>query len=156
MSTEKIFYPIKKILLPTDGSEYSLKAAKYAVEIASKHGSKITLLHVMQLNLPDATSPIKINDLNSTRIVVEDQESAIERAKNVMKKTREIIEKAGIKVETEFYSYGNVSKIILETAKNFDLIVIGHKGLTGLKHIMLGSVAEAVSRNAPCPVLIVR
>jgi len=45
MSKQHLFYPIKKILLPTDGSEHSIKAAKYAAEIATKHGSKVTLLH---------------------------------------------------------------------------------------------------------------
>ncbi len=49
-------------------------------------------------------------------------------------------------------------QIIVETAKmeNFDLIVLGHKGMGGLKHLMLGSVAEGVCGAAPCLVLMVR
>jgi nucleotide-binding universal stress UspA family protein len=61
-------------------------------------------------------------------------------------------------VETEFFLSGNVAEIIVETAgeEGFDLIVMGSRGLGGLQHLMLGSVAEAVTRRAPCPVLIVR
>jgi len=158
MPTEFIFYPIKKILLPTDGSEYSLKASKYAAEIAKNHGSKVTILHVMELKLPAAKHPISFHDLDSAIIAVEDEAPIKERAKKVMEKSEEILKSANVPIETEYISFGKVDRIIVETAEKekFDLIVMGHKGLGGIKEVMLGSVTEGVSRNAPCPVLIVR
>lgn len=158
MSTESIFYPIKKILLPVDGSEHSLMASKYAGEIAKKHGSKVTILYVMELRLPDAKYPIRFHELDSTTIEVEDEAIIKERAKKVMEKTKEILKSANVPIETEYISFGKVDRIIVETAEKekFDLIIIGHRGLSGIKEVMLGSVAEGVCRNSPCPVLIVR
>ena len=51
---------------------------------------------------------------------------------------------------------GVPSMTIVDSAEQYDLIVIGTHGRTGLKHIFLGSVAENVVRRAPCPVLTVR
>ena len=87
MSKESIFYPIKKILLPTDGSEVSLKAAKYAAEIAKRRGSKVTLLHVLEV--PNIGSLTEIgSDLTFYRVATVDElyvkregESVIERTK---------------------------------------------------------------------------
>ena len=67
MSDELFSYPIKKILLPTDGSKYSIKAARYAAKIAKKLDSKVTILHVMQLYFPSgpAREPIEFDNLES-------------------------------------------------------------------------------------------
>ena len=158
MAQTLIFYPIKKVLLPTDGSEYSLKAAKYCAEIAKKHGSEVTLLHVMPLHLPSVDHPIELHSLDLVVFEVESGDVIKARGKKVMEKTKAIFDELHVPVKTEYFSFGNIPQIIIETAKNenFDLIIMGHKGVGGLKHVMLGSVAERVCRNAPCPVLIVR
>ena len=158
MSKDEISYTIENILLPTDGSKYSIKAAKYAAEIAKKHGSKVTLLHVLELNLPNADYPIEFDDLKSVWIAIEDENEIKKRGVKVMNDTKTIFDKADVSVHTEYYSFGKVHQIIVETAKkeNVDLIIMGHQGLGGVKHLVLGSVAEEVCRSAPCPVLIIR
>ena len=158
MSEEIHFYPINKILLPTDGSKFSIKAAKYASKVAKKHNSKVTLLHVMHLHFPDEKKPIEIDDLESAVIEIEHEKEIKERAINIIEKTKKFFIEENIPFDTEYFLFGNIPEIIVNTAKkeNFDLIIMGHKGLTGLKHAMLGSVAERVCHIAPCPVLIIR
>jgi nucleotide-binding universal stress UspA family protein len=157
MLKETFFYPIKKILLPTDGSQYSLDAAKYAAEIVKKHDSDLVSLHVVESSLLNYSHHIG-HDLWGFRLAVSDETELKERGMKVMKKKQDVIRKAGILAETKYYCCGNPQDIIIEIAKkeHFDLIIMGHKGLTKLEHIRLGSVAEGVMRRAPCPVLIVR
>jgi len=157
MSKESIMYPIKKILLPTDGSKYSLHAAKYAAQIAKKHGSDVMILHVLELSLADY--PIELcSNLSFVRLAVPDETKIKERGRKAMGKTKEVLSKSGISAETKYYCCGNPRDVIIETTikENINLIIMGHKGLTVLEHIRLGSVAEGVMRSAPCPVLIVR
>lgn len=75
-----------------------------------------------------------------------------------MKKTREALESANVPIEMDYISFGKVDRIIVKIAENekFNLIVMGHRGLGGIKEEVLGSVAEGVCRNAPCSVLIVK
>jgi nucleotide-binding universal stress UspA family protein len=149
---------IDKVLVPTDGSQPSLKAAKYAAKLAKMAGAKVKIVHVMQVAVPGAKRPVELDGLNSVTIQIDDEEKIKKKGMDIMEKTREIFADQGIPVETEFFLSGNVAEIIVETAgeEGFDLIVMGSRGLGGLQHLMLGSVAEAVTRRAPCPVLIVR
>jgi nucleotide-binding universal stress UspA family protein len=158
MSDEVQFYPIKKILLPTDGSEFSLAAARYAAKVAKKHNSKVTILHVMGLHFADSEKPVKVDNLESVVIEMKEETEIKERAKNIMEKTKKNLMEENVTFDTEFYLYGNVPEIIINAAeeKNFDLIVLGHKGVGRMRQAMLGSVAERVSNTAPCPVLIIR
>ena len=149
---------IERVLVPTDGSQPSLKAARYAAKLAKMAGAKVKIVHVMQVAVPGARWPVELDGLNSVTIQVEDEEKIKKRGMDVMEKTRVCFTDEGVPVETEFFLSGNVAEIIVETAREegFDLIVMGNRGLGGLQHLMLGSVAEAVSRRAPCPMLIVR
>ena len=160
MSDEIHFYPINKILLPTDGSKFSIKAAKYAAKVAKKHDSKVTVLHVMDLPFPrkHKLEPIQIDDLESATIEIEQGRKLKDRAIKIINETTKFLIKENITFDTEYFLFGNISEIIVDTAEeeNFDLIIMGHKGLTGVKHAMMGSVAERVCHIAPCPVLIIR
>ncbi|MFC1803660.1 universal stress protein [Thermoproteota archaeon] len=158
MSDEIHFYPINKILLPTDGSKYSIKAAKYTAQVAKKHNSKVTLLHVMDCHLSSMEKPNEIDNIESVWIEIQHEKEIKERALNVINKTKKYFIEENLPVNTKYFLFGNIPEIIVETAKekNFDLIIMGHKGLTGVKHAMLGSVAERVCHIAPCPVLIIR
>jgi len=159
-SDEINFYPIKKILLPIDGSKYSKVATRYAAKVAKKNNSKITILHVMDVHFPRPPSrePIGLDDLESVIIEIEHSTEIKNRAINIVNEIKKILTSMNIPCDTEYYLFGNIPEIIVNTAKeeNFDLIIMGHKGLTGLKHAMLGSVAERVCHLAPCPVLIIR
>ena len=149
---------IDRVLVPTDGSQPSLKAARYAAKLAKVAGAKVKIVHVMQVAVPGARGPVELDGLNSVTIQVEDEERIKKRGIDIMERTRKFFTDEGVPVETEFFLSGNVAEIIVETAgdEGFDLIVMGSRGLGGLQNLMLGSVAEAVTRRAPCPVLIVR
>jgi nucleotide-binding universal stress UspA family protein len=139
----------KKILVPVDFSEHSTAALKAAVELASVFGSKLHLLHCYQIQ-PGAISPYgiaihssyfaKIRDAAS-RQLAEWQEKNVPTAISVDATTM-----------PESPSVG-----IVKTAKEIgaDLIVMGTRGLSGFKHVMLGSVAERTVRLAACPVMTV-
>ena len=145
---------LSKILLPTDGSRNSLRAARYAAEIAKKCGSKVTLLHVIE-STPIASSPIEIGI--DARLVVENETKIKERGKKVIEKTKKPFDRYSVPVETKYF-YGHTVRAIVETAEkeNFDVIIIGSRGLGGVKRLVLGSVANAVTHQASCPVFIIR
>ena len=132
--------------MPIDFSEHSAAALETAVEIAKAFGSKIRLLHCYQI-LPGGVSPYGValpsNYYDDIRKAAEQQ----------LQEWRERIAPGGVEVEstlmTEFPSHA-----IALTAEEIgaDLIVMGTRGLSGIKHVMLGSVAERTIRIAPCPV----
>jgi nucleotide-binding universal stress UspA family protein len=144
-----------KILLPTDGSNHSFKAAKYVAELAKICSSEVTLLHVLKTSVAD--DPIEV-EADTWISPIEDEKKIKERGKKVVEKTKEIFTESKIPVETKYFIYGHPSKAILETAEkeNFDLIVMGSHGLEGIKRFALGSVADRVARYSSCPVFIVR
>ena len=158
MSPENLFYPLKKILLPTDGSEYSIKAAKYCAEIATKHESKVTLLHVLEAFSAKKERLYLGSDLTLVSIAVEDERKIKERGKKIIESTKKIFEETEVPVSVKYFFGGNPARIIVDLAekKNYDLIVIGHRGIGGVKRLMIGSVTNEVSRMATCPVFIVK
>jgi nucleotide-binding universal stress UspA family protein len=157
VSEEIAYYPIEKILLPTDGSEFSLRAASYASKIAKDHNAQVTVLHVIELYL-ETERPIEIDDLESAVIELRHEREIKGIAEDIVDRTRKFLIEEGVPCDVEYILSRHVSEMIIDFAEknNFDLIIMGHKGLTGYRYTVLGSVAEKVSRHAPCPVLIVR
>ena len=135
------------ILVPVDFSEHSIKALQYACEIAMKYNARLDIIHVVEeVAYPQAYGVAK----SITKIITEKSH------KELQKICQEIVES-----KVKYYTYaiaGNGPYEILNFAgKNrSELIVISTHGLTGLKHFLLGSVAEKVIRRAPCPVLTVK
>ena len=135
------------ILVPTDFSEHSTRALDYAVELAHKLDAKVHVLNVMGLQF--AEYPIAI-----TSAMVDDL-MEINR-KTVADLIAARASKASFAPPT--FEVGDV-RVAIETAVRdlgADLIVMGTHGRTGLKRLVLGSVAEAVARCVTCPVLLVR
>jgi len=139
------FPSISKILVPTDLSEHSSAAFKYAVSIARKRDSKIFLLHVSQL--PAVTSVEAPPDVEE-----------------MMRSARYCLDKLAQTIPSEIgrelivrFGVVDSSRQIVEEAYNIpaDLIVITTHGYRGIKRIFYGSLAETVVRCAPCPVLVV-
>ena len=140
---------IEKILVPVDFSESSSVAVDHAIEFAKVFGASIDLLHSYQIT-PSAVVPYQV--AFPAGIFEELREAAKEQLAKVTAK----VESAG--VEGRMHLSQNLpSAAICDAAKDLssDLIVMGTRGLTGLKHIALGSVAERTVRSAPCPVLTV-
>ena len=140
---------INTILVPTDFSPDASAALERAVEFAKAFDARIHLLHAYQLAVPgtpwEFTYPAGLIDDIKTH------------AENSLGEVRQKIEASGVKATSEAV-VGPASLAITEAAKNLpaDLIVMGTRGLTGIKHVVLGSVAERTLRHAPCPVLTVK
>lgn len=139
----------KKILVPLDGSHRSMAAATHAVQIASKLNSTITFFHVVPNITPYGGSPGTAFKAISKEFEAMG-ESILNDAETEFKGTNVAIEKK--------LAWGKPEQEICEEAREgqYDLIVIGSRGLGEIKGYLMGSVSNRVSRHAPCPVLIVR
>lgn len=142
----------KKILVPTDFSEYSDRALKQAVDIASEHNSKIYLLHVigeiMQCAVDYCLDAAVVDQVEKQSMAF-----AEERLKKEVKMISASKDLQIISDVKKGYTYQTILKE--QKDKGIDLIVIASHGEKGLiKH--LGSVADKVLREAKCPVLLVK
>ena len=137
----------KKILIPTDGSEYTKAAVRKGLEMAKAAGADVTALYVV-----DQTSFINF-PMDSTIVSVYTLlEKEGEEAMEYVKKEAEAL---GVKVTTRIEE-GSPSRKIVDLSAEHDLVVMGTLGRTGFSKLLLGSVAERVVRFAKCPVLVVR
>ena len=137
---------MRNILVAVDGSSYSNVAASVAAELVREHGvTSVTLLNVIELATSD-TGFVEIP--GSPR----DPESWA-----VFTKPRDILRAAGIEPKL-LLREGDPASEIVEAAKDqgYDLIVVGHRGLSPIKAFLLGSVSDRVVAHAPCSVLVVR
>jgi len=143
---------IETILVATDFSEAARKAIDTAVEFAKKFEAKLIILHAYKIEIPMA-SPMMAGAYALPPGFFEDiGNHARAEVEKVAKETEaQGISVTGIAVEK------SAAQAIVDEAESrpADLIVMGTRGLTGLKHVALGSVADRVVRMAPCPVLTV-
>ena len=138
---------IKKILIATDGSEYTKEAVSQGLHLAKVLGADVTALYVI-----DQTSFVSFPIDSSIVSVYSLLENEGKRAVEEVKKDGEQL---GVKVTT-IVAEGSPTRKIVEMATNMDLVVIGTLGRSALSKLFMGSVAERVTRYAPCPVLVVR
>ena len=139
--------PFNKILIPTDGSEYTKEAIKKGLELAKVLDAEVTALYVV-----DQTSFINF-PMDSTIVSVY---SLLEKeGKDAVEFVKSEGARLGLNVNVKIEE-GSPPRKILETSKQHDLIVMGTLGRTGVSKLLLGSVAEKVVRFAECPVLVVR
>jgi nucleotide-binding universal stress UspA family protein len=147
---------VKKILVPTDGSEHAVKAIRFAADLAAQYDATIYLMHVVsKLDIPeDFLRYAEVEGFEEAPEVVYLQKvgNAIigEAAKGI---DRERIKN----VHTELI-HGNPAEKILEFAKEkgIDMIVIGSRGLGGVKGLLLGSVSTKVCHLAECTCVTVK
>lgn len=136
-----------RILIATDGSEYTKPAIEKGIRLAKICGAKVTAIYVV-----DQTTFINF-PMDSTIVNVY---SLLEKeGKEALEYVKERGAALGVEVETRMEEGSPVRKIV-EASKDFDLIVMGTLGRTGVSKLLLGSVAERVLRYAKCPVLVVR
>jgi nucleotide-binding universal stress UspA family protein len=142
-----------RILFCTDFSENSKPALRVAVEYARTFGSELVIFHVInssQLGYPSLEEGMPVD----IRAALENiQESVNKALELIVKECRESVEsvRSASKMGSPAYE---IARFAEENA--ISLIVMGTRGLTGLKHILMGSTAENVVRTADCPVLTVR
>lgn len=142
------------ILVAVDGSTFAAKALDYAVGLAEKYGSKITIVHVV----PTMTA-ISAKLEASRKKYVEDMKAGLEEAgKNILDESEGMAKHSGILHVTAILKYGDAADKIIEAADEVkaDLIVVGERGLGSVERFPLGSIAYKVSQHAKCPVLIIK
>jgi nucleotide-binding universal stress UspA family protein len=145
---------ISRILIPIDGSESSMKAADYAIAIARKTGG-IDGAELIALNV--IHSEIKyVYMQNSVDGIIED---AKREAQKWFDKVQENADKNKVKLRREvIINPKSIVGAIVDYAEdqNVDLIVVGSRGLSGFKKLLLGSIASGVVTYAHCPVLVAK
>jgi nucleotide-binding universal stress UspA family protein len=144
---------IKKILVPIDGSDASLKAAKYAIKAAKCEKAQIICMYVVAI--PENTSEFVGKPQSYYDELKKSTTPWFEEIKEAGKKMGVGADDITTDIVTDFSS---IPQAIVRYAsnKNADLIVMGTTGRTGLKRFLIGSVAESVVRHAHGPVLVVR
>jgi len=138
---------IRRILIATDGSEYTKEAVSQGLQLAKVLGAEVTALYVI-----DQTSFVSFPMDSSIVSVYSLLENEGKRAVEDVQKEGEQL---GVKV-TPIVVEGSPTRKIVEIAADFDLVVIGTLGRSAITKLFMGSVAERVTRYAPCPVLVVR
>lgn len=146
----------ERILVATDGSSHSLRAAEAAVEMARLYSSTIIALYVVDIGkeyspLGDLTSRSSGDMIARIRSNLQDQGEAATRS------VAEMAEKAGIPAIRRI-AEGYPAQDIIRIAEDekASLIVMGGIGATGLERFFLGSVADKVVRSSKIPVLVVK
>jgi universal stress protein A len=143
---------IKSILAATDFSEHSERALRYACNLAERLGSELRLIHVLSEILPSGPDPL-LMPVMPTEYYTESEDKARRTLNGLLGPAWG----KPASVVTEVL-WGSPVETIVGYAldKQVDLIVIATHGRTGLSHVLLGSVAERIVREAPCPVLTIR
>ena len=143
------FRTIQKILIPTDGSDYSIRAAEYGLTIAKMLDAQIMVVYVIDDVVLDQI--FKINDRKET-------EGELKRdGQRYINYVLGLAQQEGVKASS-LLAKGRPFEQIVHLAKGLkmDLIVMGTYGRRGAERILMGSVAERVIEYSPCPVLVVK
>jgi nucleotide-binding universal stress UspA family protein len=141
---------IRRILVPLDFSEHAETILDWAGLLAEEHKSRVILLHAYHL-------PVEFQQLEGAYLPPDFWANVKTEAQQSLDRYAETLRSRGVEVES-MVREGYPATVIEEEAErcNADLIVIGTRGLSGLKHLLLGSIAERVVQKAPCPVLTVK
>lgn len=149
--------PFRRILVTTDFSETSLEAIPVAVEIASHFDAELLLLHVLPVDTPTPWDIPPYADFGLASLPLPEYEAQVRQ--EVERRLAMVAAKhvRGVTVRG-LVGRGDAAAEVSRTAteEKADLIVLATHGWTGWRHLVFGSVAERVLREAPCPVLSVR
>lgn len=141
---------IRRILVPIDFSPNAGTVLEWAAHLAKEHRSRLILLHAYHL-------PVEFQQLEAAYLPPDFWANVKNEAAAALERHAEALRAQGIGAECVVRE-GYPATVIEEEAVRLgaDLIVIGTRGLSGLKHLLLGSIAERVVQRAPCPVLCVK
>jgi nucleotide-binding universal stress UspA family protein len=142
--------------VPIDGSDYSFKAAEYAIDISTRYRSEITLISIVASKVRYGSSSGIFGAIPPSYLKKYESE-----AKKWFDRVLQKLKKEGleIKIKTDVITtpLSIVSTILRYAEKDdADIIVIGSRGITGFKRMLVGSVALGVVTYAHCPVLVTR
>jgi len=144
---------ISRILVAVDGSEPSINASENAIDLAKSNDAELIVLYIVS---PVPTSQFEYDNIGRMKeIETEEKEKAQQEVDKVKQKATE--KNVGAKTAV-LIRYTSVAKEIVEYAEKMevDMIVVGNRGKTGFKKMLLGSVASDVVTYSHCPVLVVK
>ena len=150
---------IRKILVPVDGSSASVKGLQYAAHLAELEANNAELIVVHVLEDVKQGGAIGLQaKYGNVRLVEGFKKARKEAALEWLKQVEEAAKKKKIQIKSEVLDGGSKAEVIIDyaTENDIDLIIVGSRGITGFKRVLLGSVANAVVSNARCPVMVVR
>ncbi len=146
--------PIKRILVPVDFSPCSRVALQHGLELARQFDAALTVLHVYEP--PHYVGDVMVQLPERTSVTV--QEYVQRQSDQLLTELVTSIEGLDAVTFDRALVSGVPHTAIVEKARSLEaeLVVMGTHGRSGLSHLLMGSVAEKVLRQAPCPVLVVR
>ena len=134
-------------MIAVDGSETSLRAAKYGLSIAKKYNSSLIVVHVIisDIGLFGPSLPTHIAALKG-------------HAEEYLENMKKEAETENIQIVTQIIASTSIVNGLVEYAskEHIDLVVLGTKGKSSIKKLLLGSVASGMVTHSHCPVLVVR
>jgi len=143
----------QRMLVPVDGSETARRGLDEAIKLSKALGASVRLVHIVD-ETPLAMNPE--TGIAAAPLVAD----FVEAGKQIIEEARAFALAQGVEVATALHENftGRVADRILEEARKSgaELIVMGTHGRRGIRHVVLGSDAEAVVRGATVPVLLVR
>ena len=150
---------IQNILVAVDGSEPANKALEFALDLAEKHSATLVLVNVYSKLIPfiykvSMETSMQLPGIDEYFQHLEESHKSMLEEKYQNAKKR----KPNVNISKKLVEGHPPARKIVEIAReeNFDLIVMGHRGLSGIKELVLGSVSNRVAHDAECPVLIVK
>jgi universal stress protein A len=141
---------VQHVLVPMDFSSTADRALDYALALAQQLQARLTLLHVFDL------TPVAMGEM-TPGVAATYLDTLETEAQKLLQASLDRVQHAGLQGDSLLVQ-GTPTQTIVDTAgaQAVDLIIMGTHGRTGLAHVFLGSVAEHVIRQAPCPVLVIR
>ncbi len=155
INTEKKFL---RVLVAVDGSRPSIKAAEYAIDFAKENNCELIILHIIDFyRYPYILSTVALSPTYGSPQYAEEKSKAEELMNTLKEKFNRHNNNPNIKTEI-IEGATSVAATIVEYAESskVDLIIVGSRGITGFKRLLIGSVASDVVKYAHCSVLVFR
>jgi nucleotide-binding universal stress UspA family protein len=155
-SEAEVARPARRVLVPTDFSEFAREAVAVGAEAAAAYGAELHVLHVARPSVMPPVVPSSYAGEPASAPVTEHSPD-IERSREALARMAQDAAAAGVPTHAEV-RVGDPVPTILDYAGEAEagLLVLASHGRTGLRRLLLGSVAERVVREAPCPTLVVK
>jgi nucleotide-binding universal stress UspA family protein len=145
---------LNRILVAFDGSKDAVRAVQLACSFARRFGSEISVVHVYSSPLIgfSAASGMPIPDYRDL------EDAAKDTGQKVLSRGVQVASEAGVQARGELLQASSVVEALVDYAakEHSDLIVVGTRGMTGFKKLILGSVSSGLVSHSPCPVLVAR
>jgi nucleotide-binding universal stress UspA family protein len=146
-----------QVLVAFDGSPHASAAVDLLAKLGLPRSAVVTLLHVVETHDYLTSRLMATGRSDLQRLAEEVMQARKQAGSRMLEKAQRVLKRRSLTVDT-LVAEGHAAEAILKTAERIraDLVVMGSRGLTGMKRLLLGGVSHRVARHAPCSVLVVR